>query len=96
MAETVGSLIDKISILELKIFYMKAQTERQDSSPEHRATCGQKHAILLQQRDDLAQELSLFLANLSEGKATLKIYRQFKMYNDPSYREQPKSSDKTH
>ena len=86
MAETVGSLVDKLSILELKIFYMKAQTERVDSAPEHRDACRQRLEILENQRGDLAAELNEFLVKLGQGQARLKVYRQFKMYNDPAYR----------
>ncbi len=86
MAETVGALIDKISILELKIFYMRAQTSRSDATPEHRAACRRRLGILKRQREDLSLELTDLLNDLVKGRARLKIYRQFKMYNDPAYR----------
>jgi len=86
MAETVGSLVDKISIVELKLYYMKAQTERPDAAPEHKAACRQRWEILLAQRDDLGAELDELLLKLRGGQVHLKIYRQFKMYNDPAYR----------
>jgi len=92
MAETAGSLVDKISILELKIFHMKAQTHRTGVTAEHRAACRMKCKILNRQRDDLVQELSQFLMDLARGNATLKIYKQFKMYNDPSYRSSSSNS----
>jgi len=86
VAETVGSLIDKLSILQLKLFYMQAQTERPDASRKHKSACGSRWRVLKRQRNDLARELSELLANIAQGKIRMKVYRQFKMYNDPAYR----------
>jgi len=38
------------------------------------------------QRDDLAAELTTLLADIASGRVVPKVYRQFKMYNDPQYR----------
>jgi hypothetical protein len=86
MAETVGSLVDKISIMELKIFHMKEQVDRPDASPEHIQACRRKMDVLKEQRHDLGQELSLLFGQIARGEKKLKVYRQFKMYNDPIYR----------
>ncbi len=86
MAETIGSLVDKISIVELKIFHMEAQVHRRDASEEHRRACTQKLEVLKEQRDDLARELSELTEAVLSGNKKMKIYRQFKMYNDPAYR----------
>jgi hypothetical protein len=86
MAETVGSLADKLSIVELKIYHMREQAERADASPEFRARCEQRVAILTMQRDDLADELGRLLRDIAAGRVVPKVYRQFKMYNDPQYR----------
>ena len=86
MAETVGWLADKISIMELKIYHMREQSEREDATPEFRARCAERVAVLELQRDDLAAELTTLLADLASGAVVPKVYRQFKMYNDPSYR----------
>ncbi|MCD6423631.1 MAG: DUF4254 domain-containing protein [Elusimicrobia bacterium] len=86
MAETIGSLVDKISIFELKIYHMSEQIHRDDASPQHRELCKQRLKILKQQRDDLVEELNQLYADIKEGRKKIKIYRQFKMYNDPSYR----------
>jgi len=89
MAETIGSLIDKISIMGLKTFYMGKQTERTDVSEEHREACRQKLKILQEQQGDLAKEAQQLIEDVLAGRKTLKIYRQFKMYNDPTYRTKP-------
>jgi hypothetical protein len=86
VAETVGWLADKISIMELKIYHMREQIERTDVTPEFRAQCAERVAVLEAQRDDLAAELTTLLNDILAGKVVPKVYRQFKMYNDPQYR----------
>ena len=86
MAETVGWLTDKIIISELKIFHTLEQLERKDVGPEHKELCQKRLAVLRQQRDDLGEELSALFRDVVSGKTKLKIYRQFKMYNDPRFR----------
>jgi hypothetical protein len=86
MAETVGSLVDKLSIVELKIYHMREQVDRADAEENHRARCADRLAVLQMQRDDLAAELSDLWARVAAGTYRPKVYRQFKMYNDPQYR----------
>ena len=86
MAETVGWLADKLSIVELKIYHMREQAERPGATAEFRAQCEGKISVLERQRDDLADELSTLLAAIASGSVVPKVYRQFKMYNDPQYR----------
>ncbi|MFT3734858.1 MAG: DUF4254 domain-containing protein [Rhodocyclaceae bacterium] len=83
-SETAGSMIDRISIMALKIFHMGLQTQRTDASAEHITTCQAKVARLTEQRNDLASCLEALLAECAAGKAYYKVYRQFKMYNDPT------------
>ena len=83
-SETAGSMIDRLSILALKIHHMRAQTARSDATPAHVAACAEKLARLSTQRDDLARCLDTLLARAAEGRAFWRIYRQFKMYNDPA------------
>lgn len=86
MAETVGWLADKISIMELKRYHMREQAERADATEEFREQCRQKLDVLTLQRDDLAAELTQLLGDIASGRVVPKVYRQFKMYNDPKYR----------
>lgn len=90
MADTVGSLADKLSIMELKIYHMREQAERADATAEFRAQCADRVRVLEQQRNDLSAELSELLAGLASGAVVPKVYRQFKMYNDPAYRRAEK------
>ena len=82
--ETAGSLADRLSIVALKISAMRAQTERFDASAEHIDNCRTKLARLIEQRADLAHCFDALLDDCRSGAARYKIYRQFKMYNDPS------------
>jgi hypothetical protein len=86
VAETVGSLADKLSIVELKIYHMAEQAERADASDDFRARCRERLEVLHLQRDDLAAELSELVRDIAAGRVVPKVYRQFKMYNDPQYR----------
>ena len=95
-SETAGSMIDRLSILALKIFHMRAQTERTDATPAHVATCAEKLERLALQRADLGRCLDTLLARAAGGTAFWRVYRQFKMYNDPTlnpwlYRQPPPS-----
>ena len=86
MAETIGSLVDKLSIVELKIFHMREQVDRADAEAAHRNSCAERLTVLQVQRDDLAAELTDLWARVAAGTYRPKVYRQFKMYNDPQYR----------
>jgi len=83
-SETAGMMIDRMSIMALKIKAMAAQAARPEATAEHRASCQGKLERLQEQRADLARCLDGLLADLQAGKAYFKIYRQFKMYNDPA------------
>lgn len=83
-SETAGSIIDRLSIISLKIFHMRLQTLRNDVEQAHIDTCQQKLNKLTEQRTDLQHCLDTLLAAASHGQAYFKIYRQFKMYNDPT------------
>jgi hypothetical protein len=83
-SETAGAMIDRLSILALKIFHMRAQARRSDATPEHVAACREKLARLVEQRGDLQGCLAGLLADCAAGRARFKVYRQFKMYNDPT------------
>jgi hypothetical protein len=85
-SETPGMMIDRLSILSLKIRAMGAQLGRADADADHRAACAAKLDRLKEQREDLRRCLDGLLADCARGTAWFKVYRQFKMYNDPRYR----------
>ncbi len=84
-SETAGSMIDRLSILSLKIKAMREQTARGDVDEAHREASRARLARLDEQRADLSACLDGLLADTLDGRAWFKVYRQFKMYNDPAF-----------
>jgi hypothetical protein len=84
-SETAGSMIDRLSIMALKIHAMRWQTMRVDVDHVHLVSSRSKLERLLQQRADLAACLDALLADAAAGRAYFKVYRQFKMYNDARF-----------
>ena len=82
--ESPAWALDRLSILALKIWHMREQAERADASEEHKARSAAKLAVLLEQRDDLTQAIDTLLDDIQDGKKYMKVYRQMKLYNDPS------------
>lgn len=85
--ETVGSLIDKLSINELKIYHMTEQYERDDVDDAFKQDCINRLTILHTQRDDLVEELQQLINDVLAGKRKFKLYRQLKMYNDKKFKD---------
>jgi hypothetical protein len=81
-SETAGAMVDRLSILALKVHHMRLAGEREDADDAHRSTCFEKVARLSLQREDLARCLDTLLVRAQEGRAFWRVYRQFKMYND--------------
>jgi hypothetical protein len=82
--ESPAWAIDRLSILALKIYHMREQVERQDASEEHREKCQRKLNVLLEQQVDLSTAIDQLLDDIEAGRKYMKVYRQMKMYNDPS------------
>ena len=82
--ESPAWAVDRLSILELKIWHMQEQTERKDADQEHLARCQAKLEELLEQRVDLSTAIDQLLEDYQAGRKVMKVYRQMKMYNDPS------------
>ena len=82
--ESPAWAIDRLSFLALKIYHMQEQTERTDATADHLATCRGKLAVLLEQQVDLSSAIDQLLTDIAAGRKYMKVYRQMKMYNDPS------------
>ncbi|MDE6186547.1 MAG: DUF4254 domain-containing protein, partial [Duncaniella sp.] len=82
--ESPAWALDRLSILALKIYHMAREVERTDASPEHIAKCQAKLDVLLQQENDLTTAIDQLLDDIAAGRKYMKVYRQMKMYNDPS------------
>ena len=82
--ESPAWAVDRLSILALKIYHMQEQVERTDASAEHIAKCQAKLGVLLEQQKDLSVAIDQLLEDIEAGRKYMKVYRQMKMYNDPS------------
>jgi len=80
--ESPAWAFDRLSILALKIYHMEAEVNRPDATPEHRARCAAKLAVLTEQRADLIAAIDALLDDIAAGRKYMKVYRQMKMYND--------------
>lgn len=82
--ESPAWAIDRLSILILKIWHMRSEVERRDADLEHHALCQKKLDILLEQNKDLSLAIDQLLEDIESGRRFMKVYKQMKMYNDPS------------
>ncbi|MEM7457302.1 MAG: DUF4254 domain-containing protein [Planctomycetota bacterium] len=82
--ETPGSVMDRLSIMSLRIYHLQEQVDREDASEEHRESVQRKMAVCMLQRDDLENSLQNLLDDIFAGRLRHRTYRQFKMYNDPA------------
>lgn len=82
--ESPAWAVDRLSILALKIYHMKEQVGRTDATDEHRQRCQAKLDVLLEQQVDLSTAIDRLLEDIEAGRIYMKVYRQMKMYNDPS------------
>lgn len=94
-SETPAWLLDRMSILLLKIFHMREQTERKDATIQHIAKCRERLAVLEEQREDMRRAFDELVEDIGKGTRRFKVYRQMKMYNDASlnpmlYKSAPK------
>lgn len=82
--ESPAWAIDRLSILALKIYHMEQEVNRTDAEEAHIAQCQNKLNILLEQKSDLSTAIDQLLSDIESGKKYMKVYKQMKMYNDPS------------
>lgn len=87
-SETPGMMIDRLSIMTLKKYHMQEEVDRADATQEHKDKCAARVSVLTEQISDLSNALKNVLDDLMQSKLRFKVYRQFKMYNDPSLNPQ--------
>ena len=80
--ESPAWALDRLSILELKIYHMRIEANRIDASENHKEKCSLKLEVLIQQREDLSLAIDELLGEISKGQKYMKTYKQMKMYND--------------
>ena len=83
-SESPAWVLDRLSILVLKIYHMDEEYKRDGAGEEHKDSCKKKLDILLEQRKDLAGAIDDLLTDISTGDKKMKVYKQMKMYNDES------------
>lgn len=83
-SESPGLILDRLSILSLKIFHTGEEIRRPGGPPGHAARNEERLRILAEQRDDLAAALDRLWQQVLNGERSFKLYRQLKMYNDPA------------
>ena len=83
-SESPGLVIDRLSIMALKNYHTREEADRPDAPPGHAERNRDRLAILVEQRADLAHCLDSLWQETLLGARRFKLYRQLKMYNDPS------------
>lgn len=81
--ESLGWAIDKLSILALKIYHINVELTRDYISSDHRMKCSKRYELLMSQKHDLFSAINFLVHEIEMGQKIYKVYRQFKMYNDP-------------
>ena len=81
-SESPAWALDRLSILQLKIYHMEEEANRKDASESHREKCNTKLQVLLTQRKDLGAAIDDLLKDIANGSKYMKVYKQMKMYND--------------
>ncbi len=83
-SESPGLILDRLSILSLKLFHTREEIDRPEAPPGHAERNLQRLRILVEQRDDLAGALDRLWQQVLNRERRFKLYRQLKMYNDPA------------
>ena len=81
-SESPAWALDRLSILELKIYHMEEEANRKEAGESHREKCNAKLQVLLTQREDLGSSIDELLKDIASGSKYMKVYKQMKMYND--------------
>lgn len=82
--ETPGMIIDRLSILSLRLFHTAEEVYRTDAPPGHAERNRERHHILIEQCEELVKGLDGLWRQVLAGQRRFKQYRQLKMYNDPT------------
>lgn len=83
-SESPGLILDRLSILALKIFHTREEIGRPNAPIGHAERNRERLHLLETQRSDLAGCLDHLWRLVLGGKRRFKVYRQLKMYNDAS------------
>ena len=87
-SETPGMMLDRLSILALKLYHMRLEAERASATEEHHRKCRDRCLVLEEQTRDLKRCVEVLLGQLQSGECRFKLYKQLKMYNDATLNPQ--------
>ena len=63
---------------------MGIEAARTDTTAEQKTRCQTKLDVLNEQKKDLSEAIDMLLDDMAAGRKYMKVYKQMKMYNDPS------------
>jgi Protein of unknown function (DUF4254) len=84
-SESLSWVLDRLSILDLKIYHIDVEIQRHASRHPHTLICVERKGILMRQHADLLQSFNWLFEDIQTGKKVIKVYKQLKMYNDPLF-----------
>jgi hypothetical protein len=81
--ESLAWALDRLCILQLKLYHLRIEAARADASAEHQDACGLRLQAAEVQHEGLMLACAALWADLASGAVRYSPYRQFKLYNDP-------------
>jgi len=81
-SESPGSIIDRITILALKLYHIREELSTAGGTSAEEDLHARMESIS-EQMDDLALCLDQLLTDIVAGRRRIKLYRQVKVYKDP-------------
>jgi len=81
MAETLGSLVDKLSIKNLRLWHLDELLEETSGAPAKREELQAKRELVLKQSRDLMGEINGFFVAALDGKVKIRD-EKIKMYEN--------------
>jgi len=82
--ETVGSAFDRLSILALRVYHLRVESEREGLTQPHRDRTESSLSVATAQQTLLAKSLQTLIDEIVAGRKRHQTFKQLKMYNDPS------------
>lgn len=84
ITDTPGSLIDRLSVINLKLYHVAELLAKDDQTPSLINKLRDKLFILSNQRDYLLRHGDWLVNDLKKGRKCFVIFEQHKLYNDPT------------
>jgi len=79
--ETFGSLTDKLSIINIKLYHQEDVAQEEGADDKTIADAKRKISILNRQRNALIEEIDILFEDIIRGKKPVpKVFRQLKDY----------------